>query len=65
MSYSELKLDKINETVCVSRYSNGYMVEISGRDDEGDWITQKLIFNTATDAYAFAAEVHDNLPLEC
>jgi len=65
MSNSELKLAKINETVCVNRYSNGYMVEISGRDDEGDWITQKLIFNTANDAYAFAAEVHDNLPLEC
>ena len=37
-----LKLDKINERLDVYRYSNGYMVEVSGRSDDGDWITEKV-----------------------
>ena len=64
MSNGNLKLTKINESVVVYRYSNGYMVEVSGRDDDNDWITQKLIFDTAKDAYAFACDIHDNLPLD-
>jgi len=64
MSNESLKLTKVNEAVTVYRYSNGYMVEIGGRDDDNDWITQKLIFNTAKDAYAFACEAHDSLPLD-
>jgi|SaaInlStandDraft_1057018.scaffolds.fasta_scaffold24195_3 hypothetical protein len=64
MSNPKLNLTRVNESVCIYRYSNGYMVEVGGRDGDNEWITQKLIFNTAKDAYAFACEVHDSLPLD-
>ena len=40
------KLSKVNESITVNRYDNGYMVEVSGRDDEGDWKTVKLLCAT-------------------
>lgn len=59
-----LKLEKINERLEVYRYSNGYMVEVSGRSDDGDWVTEKLIFPSADEAYAFAKEIHSATPLD-
>ena len=29
------KLAKVNDSFTVNRYDNGYMVEVGGRDDEG------------------------------
>lgn len=33
----------INEQITINRYTNGYMVEYSGQDAQGDYRTQKLI----------------------
>jgi len=35
----------INETISINRYSNGFMVEYSGQDAQGDYRTQKLVCN--------------------
>jgi hypothetical protein len=40
------KLEKVNESITINRYDNGYMVEVSGRDDDNDWKTSKVICNT-------------------
>lgn len=40
------KLSKVNESITVNRYDNGYMVEVGGRDAEGDWKTVKLLCAT-------------------
>jgi len=43
------KLDsmkKVGEAFNVYRYDNGWMVEINGRDKEGDYATAKIICNT-------------------
>jgi hypothetical protein len=37
------KLSKVNESITVNRYDNGFMVEISGRDNEGEWKTAKVL----------------------
>ena len=37
------KLSKVNESFTVNRYDNGYMIEVSGRDEENDWKTVKLL----------------------
>lgn len=34
---------KINEQITVNRYTNGFMVEYSGQDAQGDYRTEKLI----------------------
>ena len=40
------KLDKVNESITVNRYDNGFMVEVGGRDKENDWKTAKVLCNT-------------------
>jgi hypothetical protein len=37
------KLEKVNDNFSVYMYDNGFMLEISGRDDEGDWGTAKIL----------------------
>jgi len=36
------KLEKVNESFDPV-YDNGYMIEVSGRDDENDWKTCKIL----------------------
>lgn len=64
VTMSEASLAKINERLEVYRYSNGYMVEVSGRSEDGDWASKKMIFATADEAYGFAKEIHTSLPLD-
>lgn len=40
------KLAKVNESITVNRYDNGWMVEVSGKDTESDWKTSKILCNT-------------------
>ena len=37
------KLSKIDDSLTVNMYDNGYMVEVSGRDHNDDWATAKII----------------------
>jgi hypothetical protein len=37
------KLAKVNESFQVYMYDNAYMIEVSGRDSEGDYKTVKLM----------------------
>lgn len=46
MSSKLSKLAKVNESFTVNRYDNGFMIEVSGRDEENDWKTVKLLCNT-------------------
>ena len=40
------KLSKVNESITVNRYDNGFMVEVGGRDKENDWKSAKILCNT-------------------
>ena len=46
MSGKLSKLSKVSESYTVYRYDNGFMIEVSGRDEENDWKTVKLLCNT-------------------
>jgi len=37
------KLQKVNDNFTINMYDNGYMLEISGRDDNDDWCTAKIL----------------------
>jgi hypothetical protein len=39
----EDKLVKVNDNFTVYMYDNGYMLEISGRDNNEDWATAKIL----------------------
>lgn len=40
------KLAKVNESITINRYDNGFMVEVGGRDDDSDWKTAKVLCNS-------------------
>jgi len=50
------KLAKVNESITLNRYDNGWMVEIGGRDDEGDWKNCKILCNTEEEMIAVIQE---------
>ena len=50
------KLSKVNESISINRYDNGFMVEVGGRDDENDWKTAKILCNTEEEMLAVVRE---------
>lgn len=50
------KLHKVNESITVHRYDNGFMVEVSGRDNENDWKTAKVLCSTSKEMIAVIQE---------
>jgi hypothetical protein len=50
------KLAKVNESITINRYDNGWMVEVGGRDDESEWKTAKIICNTEAEVLEVVKE---------
>ena len=50
------KLSKVNENISISRYDNGWMVEIGGRDDENDWANCKILCTSEDEVIALIKE---------
>lgn len=50
------KLAKVNESITINRYDNGWMVEIGGRDEESDWKNTKTLCNTEDEVVALIKE---------
>ena len=40
------KLAKVNEDITIRMYDNGFMFEVSGRDNNDDWKHAKIIVNS-------------------
>ena len=43
------KLNKVNDSFTVNMYENGYMSEVSGRNDEDEWTSTKIIATSLDD----------------
>jgi hypothetical protein len=50
------KLAKVNESITINRYDNGWMIEASGRDKENDWKTAKVMCNTEEELFQIVKE---------
>lgn len=50
------KLAKVNESITINRYDNGWMVEVGGRDEESDWKTAKILCNTEDEMLSVVKE---------
>jgi hypothetical protein len=50
------KLAKVNESITINRYDNGWMIEIGGRDDDNDWKNTKTLCNTEDEVLALIKE---------
>lgn len=56
------KLVKVNESMTINRYDNGWMVEIGGRNKKDDWANTKTICNTEEEVLALVKE-YNTIPL--
>ena len=50
------KLTKVNESITINRYDNGWMVEVGGRNKKDDWVTAKIMCNTEDELLAIVKE---------
>jgi hypothetical protein len=50
------KLAKTNENFSINMYDNGFMIEVSGRDDENEWKTAKIMVTTVDELVALVRE---------
>ena len=50
------KLAKVNDSFSVNMYDNGYMFEISGRNEDEDWTTAKIVCNNIDELVALIKE---------
>jgi hypothetical protein len=50
------KLSKVNESITLNRYDNGWMVEVGGRDQENDWKTAKIMCTTEAEVIEVVQE---------
>jgi hypothetical protein len=53
----ESKLNKVNDNFTVYMYDNGYMLEITGRDDNENWVTAKILCNELDQLVTLIKEV--------
>jgi len=57
------KLAKCGDSLTVNMYDNGFMVEVSGRDDDDDWKTAKIMCQSLEEVTAVIKEAV-NMPRE-
>lgn len=50
------KLAKVNNTFEVTRYDNGYLVAVSGQDEDGGWASAKIIIDNLDEAVVLLQE---------
>lgn len=50
------KLAKVNESITINRYDNGWMVEIGGRNKKEDWANSKIVCNTEAEVIELIKE---------
>lgn len=50
------KLIKVNDQLTVNRYDNGWMVEVSGRNKDDEWVTAKVMCSSEDDLVTLVKE---------
>ena len=51
------KLRKVNESFAINMYDNGYMVDVTGRSEDDDWIGAKIVCATIEEVVALIKEI--------
>lgn len=53
------KLSKASDSITVNIYDNGYMVEVSGRNEEDNWATAKVLCTSLEEVAKLIQEAKD------
>lgn len=51
------KLTKVGDSFTINMYDNGFMVDVSGRDDDGDWKSARILCQNLEEVIAIVTEV--------
>jgi hypothetical protein len=52
----EDKLAKVGESMTINMYDNGFVFEISGKNDEDDWDSVKIVCSTVEEVCVLIKE---------
>ena len=53
------KLAKADDSLTINKLDNGYMIEVSGRDEQDEWATAKIIVITLEEVFELLEEYSD------
>ena len=53
------KLTKADDSLTINKLDNGYMLEVSGRDEQDEWATAKILVPTLEDLQELLEEYSD------
>ena len=51
------KLNKVSDSFTVNMYDNGFMIDVSGRDDNGEWKSAKILCQDLEQVIALVSEI--------
>ena len=51
------KLNKVGDSFTVNMYDNGFMIDVSGRDDNGEWKSAKILCQDLEQVIALVSEI--------
>lgn len=51
------KLTKVSDSFTINMYDNGFMVEVPGRDEDGEWKTAKVLCQDLEQVIEIVTEV--------
>ena len=54
------KLSKVDETVTIQMYDNGYLFEVSGRNQDDDWASVKILCKSMEEVTALIQEASES-----
>ena len=53
------KLKKADDSLTLNKLDNGYMIEVSGRDEQDEWATAKIVILTLQEVVELLEEYVD------
>jgi hypothetical protein len=53
------KLSKVNDSITINLYDNGYMVEVSGRGLDDDWTNVKILCSNLDEVTTLLKEANE------
>lgn len=51
------KLTKVSDSFTVNMYDNGFMVDVSGRDDNGEWKSARILCQNLEQVIDLVSEI--------
>ena len=58
------KLSAVSENFSINMYDNGFMIEVGGKDANGDWKTAKIMVTSVDELLAIVKEVTEQTRAE-